>query len=202
MNMKKISKLMLLAFASLALFSCGGGGGSSEPSYYLSDLQGLWQDHKDTTHYVRFTKEQSDEPNYLYGREWTEGDDVYESDLYKWTYTEDSLHIDTIRIDTIPLAAPDSFKLDTIKVDTMILVRDSALVPTYGNGWFKYWLETKGDLHEIHLMDNAGAEIPKEYVVSYLSSTRLEYYEKDRSNNRFVFSKMVEIQPANKPRKK
>ena len=140
--MKKFSKLALLVIASVALFSCGGGGRSSEPTYYLSDLQGLWQDRKDTTHYIRFTTEQSDEPNYLYGREWTEADDVYESDLYKFVYTEDSLHIDSLRFDTIQLV--DTFKIDTIHVDTMILVRDSALVPTYGNGWFKYWLESKG----------------------------------------------------------
>ena len=61
----------------------------------------------------------------------------------------------------------------------------------YGNGWFKYQLETKGDLHEIHLMDNDGAEIPKEYIVSKLTSTELEYYEKDRKNNSFSFSKVV-----------
>ena len=43
-----------------------------------------------------------------------------------------------------------------------------------GNGWFKYKLETKGDLTEIHLMDNEGAEIWKNYVVSKLtwSTTR------------------------------
>ena len=196
--MKKFSKLALLVIASVALFSCGGGGRSSEPTYYLSDLQGLWQDRKDTTHYIRFTKEQSDEPNYLYGREWTEADDVYESDLYKFVYTEDSLHIDSLRFDTIQLV--DTFKIDTIHVDTMILVRDSALVPTYGNGWFKYWLESKGDLHEIHLMDNHGAEIPKEYIISYLSSSRLEYYEKDASYNTFRFEKVIEVQ-AIKPRR-
>ena len=40
-------------------------------------------------------------------------------------------------------------------------ITEAELTP-YGNGWFKYQLETKGDLHEIHLMDNQGAEIPKE----------------------------------------
>ncbi len=61
-----------------------------------------------------------------------------------------------------------------------------------GNGWFKYQLETKGDLHEIHLMDNVGAEIPKEYIVSKLTSTQLEYYEKDHKSIKFYFTKMVE----------
>jgi len=62
----------------------------------------------------------------------------------------------------------------------------------YGNGWFKYNFETKGNLTEIHLMDNGGAEIPKIYVVSKLTDTDLEYYEKDRKNNKFYFSKVVE----------
>jgi hypothetical protein len=69
-------------------------------------------------------------------------------------------------------------------------VYEEDLVPQ-GNGWFKYKLETKGDLTEIHLMDNGGAEIPKNYVVSKLNSTDLEYYEKDRKTNKFYFSKVV-----------
>lgn len=60
-----------------------------------------------------------------------------------------------------------------------------------GNGWFKYQFETKGNLTEIHLMDNGGAEIPKVYVVSKLTSTDLEYYEKDRKTNKFYFTKVV-----------
>ena len=69
-------------------------------------------------------------------------------------------------------------------------VYEEALKP-YGNGWFKYLFETTGSLTEIHLMDNGGAEIPKVYVVSKLTSTELEYYEKDRKNNKFAFSKVV-----------
>ena len=69
-------------------------------------------------------------------------------------------------------------------------ITEAELTP-YGNGWFKYQLETKGDLHEIHLMDNQGAEIPKEYIVSKLTSTALEYYEKDHTNIKFYFSKVV-----------
>lgn len=49
----------------------------------------------------------------------------------------------------------------------------------YGNGWFKYQLEIKGDLHEIHFMDNGGAEIPKEYIVTLLTDTKMTYHEKD-----------------------
>ena len=61
-----------------------------------------------------------------------------------------------------------------------------------GNGWFKYdFKTTDGNLTEIHLMDNEGAEIPKIYVVSKLTETALEYYEKDRPSSKFSFEKMV-----------
>ena len=62
----------------------------------------------------------------------------------------------------------------------------------HGNGWFKYWFETNGNLHELHLMDNDGAVIPKEYIVSVLTDERLEYYEKDNKSRKFSFDKVVE----------
>ena len=61
-----------------------------------------------------------------------------------------------------------------------------------GNGWFKYKFETTGDLTEIHLQDNGGAEIPKVYVVSKLTDTDLEYYEEEHKNIKFSFSKVVQ----------
>ena len=61
-----------------------------------------------------------------------------------------------------------------------------------GNGWFKYLFETTGSLTEIHFMDNGGADIPKIYVVSKLTDTDLEYYEKDHSSSKFKFIKIVE----------
>lgn len=64
-----------------------------------------------------------------------------------------------------------------------------------GNGWFKYEFKTNGSLTEIHLMDNEGAEIPKIYVVSRLTKSELEYYEKDNKNNKFYFTKVVEAKP-------
>lgn len=70
-------------------------------------------------------------------------------------------------------------------------IYEEDLMP-HGNGWFKYKFETTGDLTEIHLMDNGGAEIPKVYVVSKLTDTDLEYYEKDHKNIKYYFSKMVE----------
>ena len=62
----------------------------------------------------------------------------------------------------------------------------------HGNGWFEYKFETNGNLTEIHLMDNGGAEIPKVYVVTALTDTKLEYYEKDFKSNKYYFSKIVE----------
>ena len=62
-----------------------------------------------------------------------------------------------------------------------------------GNGWFKYEFKTSGgDLTEIHLMDNGGAEIPKIYVVSILNDSELSYYEKDKENRKYSFTKVVE----------
>lgn len=68
-----------------------------------------------------------------------------------------------------------------------------------GNGWFKYEFKTNGSLTEIHLMDNEGAEIPKIYVVSRLTKSELEYYEKDNKNNKFYFTKVVEATPQPDP---
>lgn len=144
--MRKFYYLALVALVSIAFTSCNmvGGGGKSQPEFQLSALQGLWLENS-TQHFVRFTTEQSDEPKYLYGREWDEAEDVYEEDL-----------------------------------------------TPYGNGWFKYWFETNGGLHELHLMDNDGAVIPKEYIVSVLTDTRLEYYEKDNKSRKTYFNKVVE----------
>lgn len=72
-------------------------------------------------------------------------------------------------------------------------IYEEDLLP-HGNGWFKYLFETNGNLTEIHLMDNGGAEIPKVYIVSKLTSTTLEYYEKDHKSISFSFQKMVEKQ--------
>ena len=70
-------------------------------------------------------------------------------------------------------------------------IYEEDLLP-HGKGWFKYLFETSGNLTEIHLMDNGGAEIPKVYIVSKLTSTTLEYYEKDHKSISFSFQKMVE----------
>ena len=77
--MKKSIQFLLLAVMAVSLASCDMFN-KTTPSYQLSDLQGLWQENN-TEHYVRFTKEQSDETGYLYGREWDEAEDITEDDL-------------------------------------------------------------------------------------------------------------------------
>lgn len=55
---------------------------------------------------------------------------------------------------------------------------ESDLKP-YGNGWFKYKL-VQNDLKEIHLMDNGGAVVLKEYVVVKLNEYELQYEDRGK----------------------
>ena len=57
----------------------------------------------------------------------------------------------------------------------------------YGNGWFKYKLDTPNKLTEIHLMDNGGAELPKIYDVLKLTEYELQY--KDQYGKTHYWSK-------------
>jgi hypothetical protein len=170
-----VTAIVTLALSSCGQFGGGGGGGNNDPEFQLSDLQGLWLEEiankPEVEHYVRFTDEQAVDEGYFFGREWNLDEDVKEEDLYK-----------NIRIDTVwtvdPATQDSTYALDTVLI--------------HGNGWFEYQLETKGDLHEIHFMDNGGADIPKEYIVAILTDTRLEYYEKANKNRRTYFNKIVE----------
>ena len=62
------------------------------------------------------------------------------------------------------------------------------------NGWFQYKMEGSGNLTEIHFMDNGGAEIPKIYVISKLTDTDLEYYEKEYKNIKYLNSSQELVQ--------
>lgn len=66
-------------------------------------------------------------------------------------------------------------------------VHESDLTP-YGNSWFK-WQLVKADLTQIHLMENGGAEVPKVYTVTMLTSTRLTYKE-DLTKKTHSFTKV------------
>lgn len=61
----------------------------------------------------------------------------------------------------------------------------------HGNGWFKYSLD-KNEVVEYQRMDYDWAEIPKVYIISKLTDTELEYYEKEHKNIKFKFAKVVE----------
>ena len=152
--MKRFHQLLLLALIGAVLTSCNMFK-KQQPEFQLEDLQGLWKEttHTDLQHYVRFTKEASEETGYLYGREWDEAEDVFEQDLLDFLEKHD----------------------------------------IHGNGWFKYKFEKDGNLTEIHLMDNGGAEIPKIYVVTVLTDTELAYYEKDHKSIKFTFEKVVAL---------
>ena len=78
--MKKFYYLALIAIVGLALTSCE----KAQKEFYLSDLQGLWQNDKTTTWYMRFTADKADYgEDYFWGREWGDyGDDVTEEDLF------------------------------------------------------------------------------------------------------------------------
>ena len=153
--MRKFYYLALVALVGIAFSSCSMLGGDKEPSYQLSDLQGLWQKNN-TQEFVRFTNEPSDEAGYLLGLEWDNAD-----------WEEEEPYEDFLKEE-----------------------RETMGHPT--DGWFKYKFETNGNLTEIHLMDNGGADIPKIYIVSKLTETELEFYEKDFKNIKFYFTKVAE----------
>lgn len=78
--MKKFYYLALIAIIGLVLTSCE----NVQKEFYLSDLQGLWQNDKTTTWYMRFTADKAEYgENYYWGREWGDfGDEITEEDLF------------------------------------------------------------------------------------------------------------------------
>ena len=58
----------------------------------------------------------------------------------------------------------------------------------YGNGWFMYTIQ--GDqLLEIEKTEYGWADIPKVYIISDLSSTKLVYYPKDYPKDKRYYTK-------------
>lgn len=61
----------------------------------------------------------------------------------------------------------------------------------HGNGWFKYKMtvnQKDTTLHEIILMDNQGADIPKTYIIQSLTATTLSYKD---GNLPYTYTKTV-----------
>ena len=80
--MKRILYVALIAIVGICLVSCE----KKQTEFYLSDLQGLWQNDNTTTWYMRFTTDTVDYEGYtgyFWGREWGDfGDDTTEADLF------------------------------------------------------------------------------------------------------------------------
>ena len=71
--------MALIALTGICLVGCK----KDQKDFYLSDLQGLWQNDQTTTWYMRFTADQGDIEGCFWGREWGDyGDDVTEDDLF------------------------------------------------------------------------------------------------------------------------
>ena len=73
--MKKSTILFgVVAIVAMVMVSCQ----MEKPSFQEADLLGLWQENGQEA-FVRFTNEPAGE--YKYGREWNEGEGIFESDL-------------------------------------------------------------------------------------------------------------------------
>ena len=73
--MKKSTILFgVVAIVAMMMTSCQ----MEKPSFQEADLLGLWQENGQEA-FVRFTDEPAGE--YKYGREWNEGEGIFESDL-------------------------------------------------------------------------------------------------------------------------
>ena len=104
--------------------------------------------------------------------------------LGKWI-KDDATGLDSVPVEFVRFTAEaDSTSTDGYKYgyewneDEGIFESDLKLNP-YGNGWFKYKL-VNSNLTEIHLMDNGGAVVFKEYVVVKLNEYELQYEDGEK----------------------
>ena len=58
----------------------------------------------------------------------------------------------------------------------------------HGDGWFKYQLD-ENQLLEIHKSDEGWMDIPRRYVLTLLTSTKMSYYTKGYSKEKYHFTK-------------
>lgn len=148
--MKKVYNLLTLGIV-LMLVATGCNKKDEVEVVEPRNIYGYWKNTA-KNEYLRFMTEQEDmrDGDYLFGYEWNEDDDVYESDILK---------------------------------------------QPHGNGWFKYKIttdtvgrKTTTTLFEIVRMDYGWADIPKQYKVSVLSSSKMVY--EDGYSKTFQFSKV------------
>ena len=124
--------MALIALAGICLVGCK----KDQKDFYLSDLQGLWQNDQTTTWYMRFTADQGDIEGCFWGREWGDyGDDVTEDDLfdpesyhgngwfqYKLEKNGDFTYINMM--DNKGADVPKSFKMITLTSSKMTFQND------------------------------------------------------------------------------
>lgn len=130
--MRKFLYMALIALAGICLVGCK----KDQKDFYLSDLQGLWQNDQTTTWYMRFTADQGDIAGCYWGREWGDyGDDVTEDDLfdpdsyhgngwfqYKLEKNGDFTYINML--DNKGADVPKSFKMITLTSSKMTFQND------------------------------------------------------------------------------
>lgn len=130
--MRKFLYMALIALAGICLVGCK----KDQKDFYLSDLQGLWQNDQTTTWYMRFTADQGDIEGCFWGREWGDfGDDVTEDDLfdpetyhgngwfqYKLEKNGDFTYINMM--DNKGADVPKSFKMITLTSSKMTFQND------------------------------------------------------------------------------
>ena len=130
--MRKFLYMALIALAGICLVGCK----KDQKDFYLSDLQGLWQNDQSTTWYMRFTADQGDIAGCYWGREWGDlGDDVTEDDLfdpetyhgngwfqYKLEKNGDFTYINMM--DNKGADVPKSFKMITLTSSKMTFQND------------------------------------------------------------------------------
>ena len=124
--------MALIALTGICLVGCK----KDQKDFYLSDLQGLWQNDQTTTWYMRFTADQGDIAGCYWGREWGDyGDDVTEDDLfdpdsyhgngwfqYKLEKNGDFTYINMM--DNKGADVPKSFKMITLTSSKMTFQND------------------------------------------------------------------------------
>ncbi|MBR6066082.1 MAG: hypothetical protein IKP57_06650 [Paludibacteraceae bacterium] len=130
--MRKFLYMALIALTGICLVGCK----KDQKDFYLSDLQGLWQNDQTTTWYMRFTADQGDIEGCFWGREWGDyGDDVTEDDLfdpvsyhgngwfqYKLEKNGDFTYINML--DNKGADVPKSFKMITLTSSKMTFQND------------------------------------------------------------------------------
>lgn len=130
--MRKFLYMALIALAGICLVGCK----KDQKDFYLSDLQGLWQNDQTTTWYMRFTADQGDIAGCYWGREWGDlGDDVTEDYLfdpetyhgngwfqYKLEKNGDFTYINMM--DNKGADVPKSFKMITLTSSKMTFQND------------------------------------------------------------------------------